>query len=81
MRKSFTEEEIFKKVGFGFHLLSPHPSHKPILCATETDFRKDQKVYDVQDTKGKRFRIGIPCTIYPETYSIFYKPLAGSWKV
>ena len=65
VRRAFTEDEIFKKVGFGFHLLSPHPSYEPILCATQKDFRADQKIYDVKDTKGKRFQIGIPCTIYP----------------
>lgn len=65
VRKSFTDEEMFTQVGFGFQLISPHPSHLPILCAIQKKFKPDQEVFDVTDIKGKRFKIGIPCTIYP----------------
>ena len=45
LRKSFTEKELYKNVGFGFHLFMPAPASggvRGIKCAEQETFTDDQ---------------------------------------
>ena len=72
---------MFKNIGFGFHLLIPAPAQKDrgikgLKCAEQKQFvLPKQEIFNVVDKDGVHFKIGIPCTLYPETFVIRYFPL------
>ena len=85
LRKSFTEEEIYKNVGFGFQLLLSTPAQwnrriKGTYCAYQKKTRPDQEVFEVADKEGKQYKLVIPCVIYPEVFVMMYFPLAKTWR-
>lgn len=63
-RRSFNDEEFFKVLGLGFHLLLPKP-YEPIVNACggeDKQFAPDQTVYEVTDFQTQKvIRIGLPC--------------------
>ena len=78
LRTAFTEEELYKIPGFGFHLMSPKPKDN-LLCDVQTTFTQEQEIFEVDDKDGISYKIGIPCPLYPESYTIMYKSLGKSW--
>ena len=84
IRESFTEEEVYKNIGFGFQLLFPAPAQgnrkiKGARCPYEKKTRPDQEIFEVADKEGKQYKVPIPCLIYPEAFIIMYFPLAKTW--
>jgi len=74
---------MYKVVGYGFHLIIPRPSSlgkDNLDCVYQKKFTPNQEIFDVSAKDGKKYRIGIPCPLYPDSYTLLYKPLARSWK-
>ena len=80
LRKTMSEEELYTVAGFGFHLLSQKPgTGKPNLCGQSMKER-EQVIYEVEEYgSGEIKKIGLPCLAYEESYTSYYKILAGTW--